>query len=191
MLVINQGNEESSAGAETSDGSARTDQETGLNNIESSVVSEKPTEVAAGSTGELTDDQLLGLSEDDSDKGDISWDSSNETIVPNTFSDRDSDFNTDIPTRLDCQDQSPLEKDGVVESDKPEADEEKSEKTVPVEATTNSSDVEMASEPLEIKDNNVIEKHEPHSSEEKCSLKDERFMLDPNRITMLTKGDFK
>ncbi len=54
--------------------------------IESAVVSEKPTEVATGTTGELTDDQLLGLSEDDSDKGDVSSDSSNETIVPETLS---------------------------------------------------------------------------------------------------------
>ncbi len=49
---------------------------------------------------------------------------------------RDSDFNPDLPTRLDGQDQTPFEKDGVVERDKPEADEGKSEKTVPVEATT-------------------------------------------------------
>ncbi len=103
--------------------------------IESAVVSEKPTEVLAGSTEQLTDDQLLDLSEDDSDKGDVSSDSSNETIVPETLSDRDSDFNPDLPTRLDGQDQTPLAKDGVVESDKPEADEGKSEKTVPVEAT--------------------------------------------------------
>ncbi len=105
-----------------------------MNNIESAVVSEKPTEVAARLTGQLTDNQLLGLSEDHSDKGDVSSDSSNETIVPNTFSDRDSDFNPDLSTRLDGQDQTPLEKDRVVDSDKPEADEGKSEKTVPVEA---------------------------------------------------------
>ncbi len=56
---------------------------------------------------------------------------------------------------------------------------------------TESSDVEMASKPLEVKDDNVIEKHVPHSSEEKFGLMDERFVLDPNRITMLMKGDFK
>ncbi len=106
-------------------------------------------------------------------------DSSNETIVPDTFSDRDSDFNPDLSTRLDGQDQTPLEKDGVVESDKPEADEGKSEKTVPVEATTKSSDIEMASKALEIKDDKVVEKHEPRSSEEKFGLKDKRFVLDP------------
>ncbi len=179
------------ARAETSNGSARTDQETGLITIESTVVSEKPTEVAVGSTEQLTDDQLLDLSEDDSDKGDVSSDCSNETIVPETLSDRDSNFNPDLPTRLDSQNQTPLEKDGVVESDKPEADEGKSEKTVPVEAMTKSSDVEMASKPLEVKDDSVFEKHEPRSSEEKFGLKDEQFVLDPNRITMLMKGDFK
>ncbi len=88
-------------------------------------------------------------------------------------------------------DQTPLAKGGVVESDKCETDEGKSEKTVQVEATTESSDVEMASKPPEVKDDNVVEKHVPRSSEEKFGLMDERFMLDPNRITMLTKGDFK
>ncbi len=188
MSATNQGSEESSARAETSDGSACMDQGTGLNKPESAVVSEKPTEVTAGSTGHLTDDQLLGLSEDDSDKGDVSSDSSNETIVPDTFSDRGSDFNPDLPTRLDGQEQTPLAKDGVVKSNKPEADEGKSEKTVPGEATTKSSEVEMASKPLEVKDDSVVEKHEPRSSEEKIGLKDERFVLDPNQITMLTKG---
>ncbi len=50
MSDTNQGSEESSARAETGNGSARTDKETVLNNIESIVVSEKPTEVTAGST---------------------------------------------------------------------------------------------------------------------------------------------
>ncbi len=43
---------------------------------------------------------LLNLSEDDSDRGDVSSDSSTHTIIPETFSDNDSDFNTDLPTRL-------------------------------------------------------------------------------------------
>ncbi len=133
MSATNQGSEKSSAQAETSDGSARTDQKTGLNKTESAVVSEKQREVTAR---QLTDDQLLGLSEDGSDKGDVLSDSLNETIVPDTFSDRDSNFNPDIPTRLDGQDQTPLAKDRVVESDKPEDDEGKSEKTVQVKSTT-------------------------------------------------------
>ncbi len=191
MLATIQGSEESCLVAETSDGSAPTDQETGLFTVKSAVVSKKPTEVAGGSTGQLTDDQLLDLSEDDSDKGDVSSDSLTQTIVPETLSDRDSDFNPDLPTRLDNQDQTPFAKDGVVESDKPEADEGKSEKTVLVKATTESSDVEMASKPLEVKDDSVVEKREPHSSKKKFGLMDKRFVLDPNRITMLTKGDFK
>ncbi len=167
------------------------DQKTGLSNVDAAVESEKPTEVASGSSGQLTDDQLLDLSEDNSDKGDISSDSSTHTVVPENFSDNDSDFNPDLPTRVAGKDQTPLAKGGVVESDKPEADEWKSDKTVPVEATMESSDVEMASKPLEVKDDDVIEKHVPCSSEEKFGLMDERFVLDPNCITMLTKGDFK
>ncbi len=92
------GSEESSSRAETSDGSARTDQETVLITIEFADVS---TKVTARSTEQQTDNQILGLSEDDSDKGDVSSDSSNEIIVPETSSDRDSDFNPDLPTRLD------------------------------------------------------------------------------------------
>ncbi len=134
----------------------------------------------------MTDDELLDLSKDDSDKGDITSDSCTHTVVPENLSDNDSDFNPDLPTRVAGRDQTPL-----VESDKPEADKGKSEKIVPVEATTESSDIEMASKRLEVKEDNVIEKHVPPSTGEKFSLRDERFMLDPNRITMLTKGDFK
>ncbi len=49
----------------------------------------------------------------------------------------------------------------------------------------------MASKTLEVKEDNVVEEHVSSSSEEKFDLMDERFVLDPNRITMLTKGDFK
>ncbi len=135
MSVTTQGSEGRCVAAETSDGSGRMDQETDLKNIESAAVSEKPTEVAARSRGQLTDDQLLDLSEDDSDKGDVSSDSSSHTVAPETFSDNNSDFNTDLPTTFAGQNQSPLVKDGDVESDKPETDEWKSAKTVPVRAT--------------------------------------------------------
>ncbi len=64
--------------------------------------------------------------------------------------------------KTEYMDQTPLVKNGVVE------------------AMTKSSDIEMASKPLEIKDNKVVEKHQPHSSKEKFGLKDERFVLDPN-----------
>ncbi len=87
MLTTIHGSEESCVVAETSDSSARTDQETGLFTVESTVVSEKPTEVAARSTRQMTDNQLLDLSEDDSYKGDVSSDSLTQTIVCETLSD--------------------------------------------------------------------------------------------------------
>ncbi len=135
-------------------------------------MSKKPTEVAAGSTGQLTDDQLLDLSEDDSGKGDVSSDSSTHTVVPETFSDNDSDFNTDLLTKFAGQNQTILAKDGDVESDKPETDEGKSAKTVPVEATIESPEIEMASKPLEVKDDKIVEKPENSHGEEKFGPKD-------------------
>ncbi len=54
-----------------------------------------------------------------------------------------------------------------------------------------SSDIEMTSKPLEVKDENVVEKHVPRSSKEKFGLMDDRLVLEPNCITMLMKGDFK
>ncbi len=119
MSATIQGNEESWVAAETSDGSARMDHETDLKNVETAVLSEKPMEVAAGSSGQLTDDQLFDLSKDDSDKGDVLSDSSTHTVIPETFSDNDSHFNTDLPTRFADQNQTPLAKDGNFESDKP------------------------------------------------------------------------
>ncbi len=166
MSATTQGSKERRAAAETSDSSAHTEQETVLN-IDNSVKSEKPTEFTARSTGLVTDNAFLDLSEDDSDKGDIASDSSTHTVIPQNLSDNDSDFNPDLSTRVSGSDQTPLTKGGVVESDKPETDKGKFEKTVLVEATTESSDVEMASKPLEVKDDNVVEKHVPRSSEEK------------------------
>ncbi len=140
-----------------------------MSNVDTAVESEKPEEVTAGSTGQLTDD----LSKDDSDKGDASSDSSNKTIVPEIFSDNDSDFDPDLPTRFAGGDQTPLGKDGDVKSDKPEADNRKSAKTVPIEAITESSDIEMASNPLQVKDEKVVENLERPCSKEKFGIKDE------------------
>ncbi len=124
----------------------------------------------------MTDNDLLDLSKDDSDKGDISSNSSTQTVIPESLSlgnlDNYSDFDLDLPTRVAVKNQTPLAKGGVVESDKPEADEGKSEKIVLVEATTESFDIEMASKPLEVKDDNVVEKHVPRISEEKFGLMD-------------------
>ncbi len=48
MSTTTQGSRESSTVAETSDGSACMDQETGLQNVDAAVESEKPTEVITG-----------------------------------------------------------------------------------------------------------------------------------------------
>ncbi len=141
-----------------------------LNKTESAVVSEKPTEVAARSIGQLTDDHFLA---------------SAKMIATREMSHLIARMKLSYLIRFLTE--ISFAKDGVIGSDKPEANEGKFEKTVPGEAKTKSSDVEMASKSFEIKDNKVINKHEPRSSEEMFDLKDERFVLDPNRITMLTK----
>ncbi len=66
-------------------------------------------------------------------------------------------------------------------------------KTVPVEATTESLEIEMPSKPLEVKNDKIIkvEKPEIPCGEEKFGLKNERFMINHYRITMLMKGEFK
>ncbi len=122
MSATTQGSKERCAVAETSEGSARMDQETGLSKEDTTVDSEKPTKVTDRSTRQVTDDELLDLSEDDSDMGDITLDSSTNTVIPENLSDNDSDFNPDLPTRVAGRDQTPLSKGGVVDSDKPEAD---------------------------------------------------------------------
>ncbi len=75
----------------------------------------------------MTDDQLLDLTEDYSEKVDLSSDNPTHTVVLENL----SDFNPDLPTRVAGKDQTPLAKVGVVEIDKSESDEGKSEKTVP------------------------------------------------------------
>ncbi len=148
MLATIQDSEVSFVAAETNDGTAHMDQETDLKNVETAVVSENTTEVAAWSTRPMTDDQLLDISEDDSDQGDVSSDSSTHTVVPETFSDNDSDFNTDLPTKFAGQNQTPFAKDRDVESDKPETSEGKSAKTVLLEETIEIPEIETASKPL-------------------------------------------
>ncbi len=122
MSAAIQGCEEVRVDAETSDGSAHTDHANDMKIVETAVVSEKTTEVSDGSTEQQTDDQLLGVSEDDGDNRDACSDTSTKTIVLETHSDDDPDFNPDLPTRFAGQDQTPpLAKDGVVECDIPVA----------------------------------------------------------------------
>ncbi len=63
MSGANQGSEEGSVETGTSDGSISTDQDTGMKIESAAVVSEKASEVAAGSSGEVTEEELLGHSE--------------------------------------------------------------------------------------------------------------------------------
>ncbi len=191
MSAVTQGCEEVHVDAETRDGSAHTDHPNDIEIIESAVVSEKTMAVSDGSTEQQTDDQLLGISEDDSENGDASSDTSTKTIILETHSDDDPDFKPDLPTRFAGQYQTPLAKDGVVECDIPVTDEGKSEKIVPVEEKTESADMEMASKPSEAEASAIVEVPDPSSDDTQFDLKDERIILDPFRVTMLTKGDFR
>ncbi len=191
MSATTQGCQEVHVDAVTSDGLAHTDHANDIVIVESAVVSEKITAVSAGSTEQQTDDQLLGVSEDDSENGDASSDTLTKTIVQETHSDDDPDFKPDLPTMFAGQDQTPLAKDGVIECDIAVTDEGKSEKIVPVEEKTESADVEMVSKPSKAEASAVIETPAPPSDDTQFDLKDERIVLDPFRVTMLTKGDFR
>ncbi len=184
MSAATQGSEEGCVGAETSDCSAHMEHETAVKNVETAVETEKSTEVATRSSGELTDEELLGHNEDDCDKGDVSSNSSTNTIVPETLSDIDSDFSPDLLTRFAGNDQTPLAKAGFVEGTKPA-------KIVPVKATKESPEVEMVSKPLEVKDDKIIEKPVISGGGEEFSLKDKQFVNAPYRITMVMKRDFR
>ncbi len=191
MSAATQGCEDVCVDAKTSDGSAHTDHANDIEIVETAAVSEKTTKVSDESTEQQTDDQLLGISEDDSDNGDASSDSSTKTIVLETHSDDDPDFKPDLPTRFAGQDQTPLVKDGVVECDIPLTNEVKSEKIVPVEEKTESADVEMVSKPPKAEASAVVDAPAPPCDEAQFDFKDEQIILDPFHVTMLTKGDFR
>ncbi len=52
-------------------------------------------------------------------------------------------------------------------------------KTVPVEATIESPEIEKPSKPLEVKDDKIVEKPENSHGEEKFGLNVERFLMAP------------
>ncbi len=140
--------------AETSNGSAHTDHANDIEIVETAVVSEKTTEVSDGSTEQLTDDQLLSVSEDDGEYKDDSSDTSPITIVLEKYSDDDPDFKPDLPTRFAGQNQNTLRK---MECDIPVTNEGKSEKMIPVEEKTESADVEMASKPSKAEASAIVD----------------------------------
>ncbi len=91
-------------------------------------VSEKSVKVTPGSSGDVTDDELLGKSEDEEEE--IFSDASTDTMVPDTYSDIDEDFDPDLPTEYGKFEQATPAKDVVVEK---ENDNGKSEKKLPVD----------------------------------------------------------
>ncbi len=88
MSTANQGSDESGVESETRVSS------------DSTIVvisdSEKSVEVTLGSACEVTDDDLLRRSEDEED---VYPECSSHTIVGDTLSDRDEEFDPDLPTR--------------------------------------------------------------------------------------------
>ncbi len=94
----------------------------------------------------MTDEDLLGRSEDDEeDDGDYT-NTSTYTIITGTQCGDDEDFKPDLPFKCGNQTQTALEKELVVEVDKTEG---KSEKIVPMTAAT-SSESKMDSDPSPI-----------------------------------------
>ncbi len=81
MSAATQGSKERCVEAKTSDGSASMEQETALKNVETVVGCEKPTQVATRSNRDVTDKELLGHSEDDSDKEETFSDCSTHTLT--------------------------------------------------------------------------------------------------------------
>ncbi len=87
-------------------------------------------------------------------------------------------------------DQAAPAKDVVVEKDKTEIDDRKSEKKVPVKATTESTESMKTSKPHVFKENLVVESQNV-AVETEFRLHDEKFVKDLSRITMMTKSQFK
>ncbi len=156
--------------------------------IETEQVSVKSVYVTPGSSGDVTDDDLLRHSEDE--EGEIYSDSSIHTLVQETLSDMDDDFDPDLPTEFGIIDQATPSKDVVVEKENTEIDDGKSEKKVPVLVKKESTESGKVSQPssntkiLNIKTKNVKEETE-------VRLHDEKFLIDLSCKTMVTKNHFK
>ncbi len=152
-------------------------------------VTEKSTEVTPGSTGEVTEEDLLCLSESDGNEGDALLDGSNATMVPETHSDDDREFDLELPTKMELVDQATSAKYVVIESENSDANYGKSEKKVPTKPTTENTDSVMVEKPLVIKKTLVVER-ENIEVETVIRLHDEEFMKYLCRITMMTKSQF-
>ncbi len=121
MLDAIQGSKESGVESGASDGSDSPI-------IISDSVSEKSVEATPGSTRDVTESNLLGKREDE--EGEIYSDASTHTVVPDTFSDMDDNFDTALPTEFRKFEQATPVKEVVVEK---EIDDGKSEKKLPTD----------------------------------------------------------
>ncbi len=183
MSAATQGSEESCVEAETSDSSAS------MSSLELEVT-EKSFEVAPASTGDVSEDDLLSHSGSDGNEGDALSDGSNTTMVPETHSDNDREFDLELPTEMELADQATPAKDVVVESQNTAANDGKSEKKVPTKLKTESTESVMVAKPLVIEEKLVV-KRENVEVETVIRLHDEEFMKDLCHITMTTKSQFK
>ncbi len=155
------------------------------------VVTEMSSEAAPGSTGDVSEDDLLGHgNEGDGNEGDALSDRSNSTIVPETHFGDDREFDLEVPTEMELADQTTPAKAVVVESENTAANDVKSEKKVPTIPTTESIESVMVAKHLVIKEKLVVER-ENVEVETVIRLHDEMFMKDLCCIMMMTKSQFK
>ncbi len=170
MSATNQGSEERGVEAETRDGSDSTI----VGTLSDSDVS---TVVPPGSSGEASNDDILGVSDNSM--------ASEHNVVKETFSNRDEDFDPDLPTGYTESSQVSSAKDKVAEKD---IDEGNSEKIAPALEKKDSMMSAEASKPtatLEI--NTSLTKLE----ESLNSPGDDSVLKELGLKVMLTKKDFK
>ncbi len=118
------------------------------------------------------------------------------SAIGETFSDRDEEFDPDLPTRYGDISQATPVKDVVVEKEiddgksekKLPVDEGKSEKIVPALAKKESMESAEASKPTA---KSEIKTPPINKEDSQVSLHDNKFLLDLGRKTMLTKKNFK
>ncbi len=106
MSAATQGSEESGVESEARDGSD-------FQIVVIDFVSEKSVKDTHRSTGDVTEYDLLGKSDDDEE--DVFSDISNRTFVPESFSDVDKDFDPFLPTVFEKSDQTTPAKEVVIE----------------------------------------------------------------------------
>ncbi len=164
MSAATQGSEESGAEAETRDGSDST-----VNFISDS---DKSVEVIIGLYSDVTEEDLLGRSDDEEEE--IFLNASTYTLVHETFS---KDFYPELLTEFGKFEQATPAKDVIIEK---EIDDGKSEKKVPALVTKESTESAEASKPTAKPEIRI----RPISKEEtEIPLYDNKFLVDLGLIT--------